>query len=684
MRDPLHWLVPGDRSGDVPDGSAPSSLTAWAQEVLTGDCTVLDYQAGTLRQLVPSPFTQSGCLELRARETTAAEWERTLGVAFDPAVAQALTVLWFWWGVHELGQRAHWLRLAADQGRFPDPASSRASLAAAAGLTLESRAHPEFRDLWQNAAIFAAMFVANPAFGLTDVGASRQVARRGREHDARMLGYWFEMLPAAAMRVLLGQTAEWARGAADAMAGEGLRARSIFAEERTLAADMVTVDCRSKTHLVTCGKLGLLRLALAEDVRRMVEKQLQVTPESKPLDRLRWALSPYHTILHLIDSGLHVPALQAIEELPGGQRRLPDVCDLESRCRAALASQTMAGGDAESSLEHAAKAMSLCTDQAQRRALDHAVGALCLKHAEQLAQQGPDLAISFLERASRLTGIRALDPALGRLLAARGLERLRQGERRLVRSTGKPEDKIHTLRQAMAEVERGMLLGAERAVYEPPLERAVQFLEEAEWGFLGLSERWQRQLVDAYTAGRHGHFDKAIAILRRILDTDHAELSNSVLRRKLAEYLFQRADSQAAMCAGVLGLDGGRATASGRRLPGAEDVGSLLTAALQDLAEAVRLDGLMARKAQKLESRIRDWLRRGVLSRTMVLPCGDMAPALVPATSGGCAVQQWFRGLSLMSLCAVLAVIVCSGASWWICVVVPLLLAVVLVYRYCA
>lgn len=679
MHDPLHWQ---GSSADVPATGAaeevPAAFTAWARDVLGTETPFLDYSPAVLRRLQPNPLSTPDCLAVTARASTAAQWETPLRAnPWDADLAHALAVLWFWWAVHDLGERSRWLLLAGAQGLTPDPTAPRAELAAAAGCQDPAPATPEYRQLWENFAVFAAMALANPGFWQAADGLSRQESLRHRDHLARQVCHWLETLPPSAVRHTFGRTI----AAMDILAAEGARARALFTDERLLALDMVALDWRRGTAVVTSGKAGLQHLGLIDEVRRLADRQLLTIPESKPLARLRWALSPYYVVLHLFDSGLHSAALQAIEELPAAVRHSPDVRHLEAQCQCCLAVQALAAGDETTGLRRAAAALALCDEDATRRPIERDLSSICIKCAEKAAARSQDAGIACLENAIRLTALRPLEPLLGTWLAKRAVERLQAAERQMLRSTAGGDDQLQAMRQAIADLERGLALGAGETQFRPACDHARQLLQEAEWGFLGLSRRWQRQLVAAYSAARQGEWDKAVDILRRVLEGERAHRSNTILRHKLAEYLYRRAEHHASVCASVLRLDGHTA-AAGRATPIPEaEMGTLLQRALADLAEAVTLDAGLTLKAQTLESRLREWQRGGALRQTLSLRYQPPASLSREDHRIGKAIHLWFQIILTLSLIGVPLVILLRGMSVWALILVPLFIAAAVTWR---
>ncbi|OGV66188.1 MAG: hypothetical protein A3K19_19430 [Lentisphaerae bacterium RIFOXYB12_FULL_65_16] len=685
------------------------------------------YDDAILRRLDPNPLETPAALAVPNRAETAARWTAQLRAGFPaPGLAHTVGLLWYWWAVHqEWRLMSMWRQIAIKDGVPEMPLSPRDLLLQLA--TIEGRdckpgtdtcrfercpwqrdcihSAPPVREMWWNSIGCWGHVLATEGFWMDRCSVNRAQARRLCTQAQDHLFAWFR---APAQRFAdpgfwLGTNTDGsaAQGASAAAppSGETGVAEPPFAvpaaalaelealyasvgeaadREFTLALDMTAAGLALNGHRVSCGKLLLSQLGLLERVRSAVEAEFRRHPESLPLSRVRTRLSPYGTIAALVDNGRGQEAMEALAALPPTEQQTPEIRGLRAKARSVLACASLRDGEWQQGLKACEEALADSPTDDTRRQIATEIVGVCTDCAQAMSVSSLDSAIQFLRRAARVVPGPAIELALGRFLAQRGLRRLGQIEAD-IRQGGMPPGKQTTdvLEESIADLQEAVRVGFTE--YQEHVARGRRLLREAELGFLGLPRKMQQMLGNAYIAMEKGNWDRAVDLLRKVL-AKLSKPSADPVRRHLAEVLSRRGEKRAEQGIRLLGLrdDLSRffaiAPDDSRREAMVE-----LELALADFAEATGIDPRHEERLCRARGRIAEVLNRERQELAQA-PLG-VSPVL-PKLPEGTGISAWFRVSSVFCFLVIVLAIVGSGGWGYLIAVLPFLLLVFVFFLF--
>ena len=304
---------------------------------------------------------------------------------------------------------------------------------------------------------------------------------------------------------------------------------ALTTEIRT-ARQIGTAGIRTSRGKVVCGVLMLKQVGLLQTVRDQVESGLKRSPSSENLKKLQSALSPYGSVLILIDSNKPQAAIDALNALPTADQKTSAVRSIRIRALHALAQQCVTLGNLDDALSHWEEALRLEPDVETKSVICSGVVSGCQSRAAQLQNHEPAAAIRLLERGLKCTDDAKLKLLLAELLTNRGIGVINGAQKRLEQNPATGIAAVEPdLKKGLADLERAAALGSKRAAEQAAVAR--EMYEQISSGSI---------LSEAHQAAEREDWDTAIRLLRKALNTVTGATATTV-KKNLAVCLGNRA-----------------------------------------------------------------------------------------------------------------------------------------------
>jgi tetratricopeptide (TPR) repeat protein len=383
---------------------------------------LFQYDPQAMSRLNPNPLADRSVLELARRQETASVWEKQLRADFpDVGIAHSLAVLWYWWVLHREGEQG------------PDGG-------------------PWLEEGWRRVIAYWAMLAGSEEFWSAQVAGGGELASSVRAQVLERL------------RNNLNDLGQRYRDNRDETGVDRCqRLELLLTTEVRTAKEAANVGLRTAQGEFACGLLMLEQMGLLESVKQQLQAALEKSPTDKKLLALRNALSPYASIVALIDNNKPQAALDEIkakekeeitrlahsfwEQRGGGGsadgdwrraerefRDKPEGKELNSlRARAlhCLAKQQASLDKLEEALNSWELALK-CQPEAELKSnIVAEIVSHCQGRAAALQQRQPEEAIALLEMGITLVDNEKLRLTLGEILAQRGITAINEAQKQL-------------------------------------------------------------------------------------------------------------------------------------------------------------------------------------------------------------------------------------------------------------
>ena len=393
-----------------------------------------DYWPEDYGDLAPSPFDDPSVLAAERRWETARSWERGFKARFpDLSAAHSLAVLWYWWAEH----------VSAD-----------------ALLTGDGVGAPSMDDIWRQTIGYWCMLANAEGFWGDGAAGDGKLAAEARQRIV------------ADLRRRLYAIAAACREAGDGGAAEALERLDVALDVEVKTGALVGALVDLRAGRVCCGPLLLGHLGQLEVVTRQVDGALERSPDSADLKGLREALSPLSHISVLLDQEQAQQALDALGEMPAGERRGAEAKRLRARALELLAAQQHAVGDLETALATWKKALSAATGAKEREKVREHVVTACLQRVHAMPDDKPDPAITLLKKACAIVDDERLRAALAERHFHRGITNFVSTQEKIAEK-GATKTAVAALKRGLHDLERAHELGHDRAAEQAEVARRV-------------------------------------------------------------------------------------------------------------------------------------------------------------------------------------------------------------------
>ena len=491
----------------VPTNKAKAAYDALLQPNKRAIANLLQYDPQVLSRLNPCALDAESILLPHDRAATADAWERQLKAAFpDPQVTHTLAVFWYWWTLHEEQRIAALLEAGGNSplvfsGNVKHALLRRTSLAARSdcqpgrngscrhtdcpwGDDCRSPA-PPLDTMWRRVIGYWGTLAATADFwsGFHGVpGADGAEVRKQFLAELR--------------NTVLDLSQRYAIALPAAQLPESYRMLDCaLATELKTAEAMIEVGIKTRRGKVCCGVQMLQHLGMLETVREAVETALQKNPNSASLQSLRTAISPYSSVVVLLDNRKAAEALAAIEALPAEQQKSPEVARLKGQALHLRGKQQAEVGQIEEALESWESALQCGVSDLANNVRAEIVSTC---HAQSLAWQRHqrNRAIAILETGVRLVADEKLRIMLGELLNQRAVEQFNKLHEQIQAERGGNRSGFcDDLRRLLADLKRAAQMGCKPA--EENGKRVEELLNQLESGMLDVQDyrRWASEAI---------------------------------------------------------------------------------------------------------------------------------------------------------------------------------------------
>ena len=200
--------------------------------------------------------------------------------------------------------------------------------------------------------------------------------------------------------------------------------------ERATAKAVAKAAVRTHHGRVICGAIMLRQVGMTATVRSQVNMALAANPADQRLLALRDVLSPYYSIVLLLESKRLGEALEAIGRLPAEEQKLPEVRNMRVQALHLIACEEASLGQFDDALNAWADVLKCCESLDVAESIKREIAELSHARSQALRKHREDDAIRLLSAAHRLTADRKLGILLAEMLTQRGIDRFLNGKKK--------------------------------------------------------------------------------------------------------------------------------------------------------------------------------------------------------------------------------------------------------------
>jgi len=314
-------------------------------------------------------------------------------------------------------------------------------------------------------------------------------------------------------------------------------AQLLRTEQQTAEAVIEVGVKRRNGKDVRCGVLMLTDLGYLEAVKIALEAKLLHIKDNPKLNSLKRHLSPHIYIILLLDEEKADAALEAIECLPDEQRESEEVKDLLARASHIKAKHKASVERYDEALENWRVALETAQEQSLIDDIRSTIISRCKSRAASLQRLQPDLAITILDGAYQIVEDDDIGRMLGDTLAVHAIDVLNRTYKK-IQEKGVSRERVLDLRQAVAYLKRGSLLGSKTA--KDNLDPAQNTLKSAESGMLSLPREVLEYVKKGTEAATRQQWQEAVNCFRQALEMVEDEAPED-LKKNLAASLTNNA-----------------------------------------------------------------------------------------------------------------------------------------------
>lgn len=284
-------------------------------------------------------------------------------------------------------------------------------------------------------------------------------------------------------------------------------------EQRTAQAVIEVGVKRKNDKEVRCGVIMLRDLGFLEAVKKQLDLKLQQMHSNLRLESLKEHLSPYISIILMLNDKKAESALEAIECLPDSDRNSEEVSVLKARAFHIIATQKVSVKKYNEALANWKVALKHAGSDPLSKGIRKEIVASCQSRAASLQKKQPEQAIAILEEALTLVpDDNKLKRTLGDTLAIRGIDAVNKTQKQIEQKKGLTSEVLNDLENALADLEKAAKMGS--GIATKNLEQVRRLVESAKSGMMSLPPEALECVQKANQAAERQRWDESAKWLR--------------------------------------------------------------------------------------------------------------------------------------------------------------------------